>query len=88
MFDNIGSKIKTAAEIIAVAGIVISVLLGITMILSANFLGGAVTAVVGSLLSWVGSFALYGLGRLVENSEVIADYCEWKYRQETKKKDE
>lgn len=85
MFENIGAKLKTVAEILAIAGIVINVIIGILMFFEANFLGGIIAALVGSFLSLAGGYALYGLGTLVENSEVITDYCEWKYRQETKK---
>ena len=85
MFDNISSKIKTLAEITSIAGIVISILWGVILILQGKFLGGAVVGVLGALASWVGSFALYGFGQLIENSDIIADYCEWQYRQETKK---
>ena len=34
---------------------------------------GILTAILGALLSWVGSFTMVGFGKLVENSEIIAD---------------
>lgn len=77
MFDNIGGKIKGLASFICWVGIIACVIIGIVMIVSATsgyrtdsemvFLG-IVTMIVGSLLSWVGSFVLYGFGELVENS--------------------
>lgn len=77
MFDDIGGKIKGLASFICWAGIIACVILGIVMIVNATsgyrtdsamvFLG-IVTIIVGSLLSWVGSFVLYGFGELVENS--------------------
>lgn len=33
---------------------------------------GILTMVLGSLLSWVSSFVLYGFGEIVENSALIA----------------
>ena len=80
MFDNIGGKIQGLAKVICWIGIIASVIAGIVMIYDATsryytdtelvWLGIAV-AIVGSLLSWVGSFVLYGFGELVENSDEI-----------------
>lgn len=72
MFVNIGNKIKTLARIICWIGIVVSVISGIVMLAtSANLIpAGILTLVLGSLLSWVGSFILYGFGEMVENSDI------------------
>lgn len=40
---------------------------------TAGVVFGILIIVLGSLLSWVGSFVLYGFGELVENSKHIAD---------------
>ena len=81
MFDNIGRKIKGLATFKCWIGIIACVITGIGMIVSA-FHGrytdsemlwmGIGVGVVGSLLSWVGSFVLYGFGTLVENSENLS----------------
>ena len=87
MFDNIGGKIKGLATFICWFGIIVSVIAGIAMISSATqgrytdetlVWTGIAVAVLGSLLSWVGSFVLYGFGELVENSSVIAKNTEVK----------
>ena len=39
-----------------------------------GFITGLLTAVVGSLFSWIGSLALYGFGQLVENSDQCVYY--------------
>lgn len=70
MFTNIGTKIKTTAKVFAWVGIILSVLAGVALTISAGFIGGILVAIVGSLLSWVGSLALYGFGELVENSDI------------------
>ncbi|MGN0776854.1 MAG: hypothetical protein ACI4MM_09295 [Candidatus Ventricola sp.] len=70
MFTNIGTKIKTTAKVFAWVGIILSVLAGVALTMSAGFIGGIWVAIVGSLLSWVGSLALYGFGELVENSDI------------------
>ena len=74
MFDNIGSKIKTLAQVIAWIGIIGSVILGLIFLTTGNegmALTGILIAVVGSLLSWIGSFIAYGLGQLIENTDKL-----------------
>lgn len=73
MFTNIGTKIKTTAKVFAWVGIILSVLAGVALTMSAGFIGGILVAIVGSLLSWVGSLALYGFGELVENSDILTN---------------
>ena len=74
MFDNIGKKIKTLASVITWIGIVCSIITGIILMFTSEkyILLGFLTAIVGSVASWIGSFLLYGFGELVENSAIIA----------------
>ncbi|MBR3943293.1 MAG: hypothetical protein IKJ55_08030 [Clostridia bacterium] len=72
MFDNIGEKIKSWAFSICVVGIIFSVVEGVLMIIDKEIALGVLTALVGALASWIGSFVLYGFGQLVENSDIIA----------------
>ena len=84
MFSNIGRKIKITAKVFCWIGIIISVAGGVGMIVAGfsgmlpqagsivTILGGIGTALLGSLLSWVGSFLMVGFGELVENSAEIA----------------
>ena len=37
---------------------------------TAAVIGGIVMMIVGSLVSWIGSFCMYGFGQLVENSDI------------------
>lgn len=73
MFGNIGRKIKTLAQVVTWMGIIGSIVVGISM-LSINddfiFLG-LLIMILGSFLSWVSSFVLYGFGQLVENSDKL-----------------
>ena len=84
MFNNIGGKIKGLAKFICWVGIIASIIFGIIIIASAtkSFGGyrytdtrtiilGVITIVAGSIISWIGSFVLYGFGELVENSSTI-----------------
>ena len=70
MFDNIGGKIKVAAQTICWMGIALSAITGIRMALS-SLIVGFLAVIAGSILSWLGSFAFYGLGQLIENSDIL-----------------
>lgn len=73
MFENIGSKIKTVAEVVCFIGIIGSIITGIVLMAldEYTFFLGLVVAIGGSLTSWIGSFMTYGFGQLVENSDIL-----------------
>lgn len=74
MFQNIGGKIKLVVKFFCWIGIITSIILGIVIMNGrSEFAGimGAVVAIVGSLLSWLGSILIYGFGQLVENSDIL-----------------
>lgn len=72
MFDNIGSKIKLLAEAITAIGVVASIISGIAFMNSGStFVFGLIVAVLGSVLSWICSFIIYGFGQLIENTDQI-----------------
>lgn len=86
MFNNIGGKIKGLAKFMCWLGIILSVIIGILLIMSATnrngyyrstdsatVVYGIIVIVVGSLLSWIGSFVLYGFGELVDNSSKLVE---------------
>lgn len=68
MFDNIGEKLRGLASVTAIIGIVFSVIAGLGMMLE-SFLLGVIYMLIGALLSWVGSWTVYGIGEAVTNSE-------------------
>ena len=75
MFDNIGGKIKTLAVVVCVLGIICFVIIGMVMLgMAAEEEDEALAymgfgyMIGGSILSWIGSFFLYGFGELIENS--------------------
>lgn len=74
MFDNVGSKIKALASFFCWGGIIASIIGGIILIgLDEDLIfAGIAVIVIGSLLSWISSFVLYGFGELVVNSAIIA----------------
>lgn len=76
MFNNIGGKIKTLAQVICALGIIGSVIGGIVFICNEIVLVGIVVLACGSLLSWVGSLGLYGFGHLIENTDILVAHGE------------
>lgn len=76
MFSNIGGKIKSLAVCACTCGIVFSIIYGIyimTTLRNSHALTGLLIIIFGSLLSWIGSFVLYGFGQLVENSDTSVE---------------
>lgn len=68
-------KLKVLRHFFCWGGIIASVVGGIWLIalLDEDFiLPGLLIIALGSLLSWVSSFVLYGFGELVSNSAIIA----------------
>lgn len=77
MFTKMGSKIKMLAKVSCWIGIVYSVIFFVMTLIAVGdktqIMLGFLTLVLGPLLSWIGSFVLYGFGELIENSAVCAD---------------
>ena len=73
MFDNIGGKIKTLAKVCCALGIIASLLSGTVILSNDSYYRpttglGIIVIVVGCLASWIGSFATYGFGELIETT--------------------
>ncbi|MBR0466727.1 MAG: hypothetical protein IJJ40_04455 [Clostridia bacterium] len=73
MFTNIGNKIKVLAEVFCWIGISASLIVGFVLIGTNDALIGIGLGVmvIGSLLSWISSFALYGFGELIDQMQEI-----------------
>ena len=85
MWDDIGGKIKGLAKIIALLGIISSIIGGFVffniarkMSYSGIYFGiGLATMFIGSLLSWIASWFMYGFGELIEKTseiEILKNY--------------
>ena len=69
------------AKVICWAGIVLSILAGIVLaimltltnqdLLILAIVSGVLYAALGALISWIGTFVLYGLGQLVDNTDKL-----------------
>ncbi len=73
MFNNVGKKIKLLAKAICWIGIIVSIIAAIVMFIVSDggwYVGfvfaGVIILVVGPLLSWIGSFFMYGFGELID----------------------
>ena len=86
MFENIGSKLRTLARILCLAGFMIS---GIGMIgiwitgggMSGRggftiFLVGLAVGVLGALLSWTVSCFAFGFGQLIDETQLLCRLSE------------
>lgn len=71
MFDNIGGKIKTLAEVGCRLGITLFVLAAILIGMQGDIFTGLLVLVLGSLGTWIGGFFTYGFGELIENTTRI-----------------
>lgn len=76
MFTNLGGKLMMMAKILCWLGIVVSVIAGIVMLANSRGDGaliftGILTMVIGVLVSWIGSWAMYGLGEVVKEAEQL-----------------
>jgi hypothetical protein len=81
MYNNIGEKIKGLAKSLALIGTIISVIIGINLIVkgSDSYYDGRVliytgigVILVGTLVSWIWSWFMYGFGELIEKTAEIA----------------
>jgi len=69
MFKNIGSKIKSLAEIIFYTGLGLSAIFGLILTFQAeNPLPFIILVLFGGVISWLLSFNLYGTGELIESN--------------------
>ncbi len=84
MFDNTGRKIKVMAKILAWIGIILSVIGGGALMFLFDgelvFIGVAIM-IVGSLVSWVSSWFLYGYGEIIENTYLMVSLAWGQHRQ-------
>ena len=72
MFDNIGGKIKTVAQVITWLGIIVSIIAFFVLSTFDNAIGLAfVVLIVGCLASWLSSLTLYGFGQLIQNTDIL-----------------
>ena len=72
MFENIGNKIKILAIVLAILGIILSIVIGTVIIVQEKFLPGFLFIIIGSLSSWISSFFVFGFGEVIECLQEIS----------------
>lgn len=78
MYNSVGKKLKIIAIVVAVIGCIYSLVIGMYImaqktLAGASFIYGSMIIILGCLLSWVLSLAIYGFGELFINVEKIAN---------------
>ncbi len=78
MYENIGGKIKIVAKVFCWIGIIVSIILAIILFISGakysseeSYISAVIYLLLGPLLSWIGSFFMYGFGELLERVKNI-----------------
>ncbi len=74
MWDNIGRKLQGLAKFVCWIGIISSIITAIVLWTQNNsyqptILAGFLYLIIGCLLSWIGSWAMYALGLVAEHVE-------------------
>lgn len=97
MFKNVGKKIMTLVTVICIIGFVLSAVAGfvlfyylgdITDNIVLSIASGVVAAVVLSFLFWIASFAMYGYGKLIDNSDKLVKIGEQLLARDSEKPEE
>ena len=75
MFDDIGEKIKNLAIIVAILGMISSIIAGLILMGDEHygFFYGLLVIIFGCIASWIGEFILYGFGELICKTTEIAE---------------
>ncbi len=79
MFDNlfrdVGKKIQVLAKGLMIVGVACSVIIGLVVMAGdeSMLLVGLLIMLVGSLVSWISSWFLYGYGEIIKNTAEIAE---------------
>lgn len=79
MYNNIGTKIKWLAKIIAWSGIIVSTIIGLMIFFifkeqMENFAFiGFIIIIAGSLIFWISGFFVYGFGELIDQTQQITE---------------
>ena len=80
MFENIGEKIKSVAEIACWIGIIAFGIVGLNVMFSESFFAGLITIAIGFLVSWISAFTLYGFGQLIDDTSEIKKMLASEYK--------
>ena len=68
MFSKIGKKIKEIAEVLCRLLIIVSLIAGLIIIPTVDFIIGIAVIIIGAICSLFTSFLLYGFGELIDKT--------------------
>ena len=68
MYDNIGSKIKIAAQTAFMLGVIGSIIFGLVICFGSEDFNaiGILYILLGGIISWISTLLMYGFGELIE----------------------
>ncbi len=69
MFRDVGRMLKLAGKLLFYVGIGFSVLYGLFSLLD-GWLTGIIIMLIGPAFAWVASLVVYGIGEMIENSDI------------------
>lgn len=73
MYDNMDKKLKGAAKLILIGGAILYGIGGIAYMIVDSFFVGLFVMVVGILITWISTWAMYSLGEVLENTKSLMD---------------
>ena len=73
MYDNMDKKLKGAAKLILIGGAILFGIGGIANMIVDSFFVGLFVMVVGILITWISTWAMYSLGEVLENTKSLMD---------------
>ena len=68
MFYNTGKKIKSVAEIFAIAGILITIFIGAFYVIKGFIITGLILLLGGPILCFLWGLLMYGFGELIDKT--------------------
>lgn len=76
LFTNIVPKVKTLAVVQCWIGIILTFIFGLLVMCNDDeVIAGLIIMIVGPLSSWISALIQYGIGQLIENSDVRTQIC-------------
>ena len=76
MYNNIASKLKGLAWFGFIIGSIVYIISGVVILIGSGSVSGVIIIVLGPIASWITSWALYGLGHLIDIAEEINQHTQ------------
>ncbi len=73
MFNRVGDKIRTLAQIICIISMVLVVVWGLSLMADGAIFEAVIIMAIGIIVSWLGALVLFGFGQLISNSDDMVE---------------